>query len=313
MIDEQPTADSGNPVVTRVAVLAWLATAAAACGSSDDAMDRGDRLAAADRLQEASAEYQLAIRRRGRDPAILARLADLRVREGDVGGALDLYGELLERDSAYLPQAAAGLVSLARDARRRGQVDRMLRALEPVLASGLRWLPDSLRLAAAEGFWDRGEAARALPLFLSVGIEPSSHPTEEALLHVARSYEELGGCAEALPFFDAYLDRVRSPGAERTSAEWHYGSCLFRVAERMRAAGENRDAEATLARLIELGAPRPLLDDAHFARGEALLALGRGSEAREQFETVLRMNPARSGPLVQQAERRLRELRYGGS
>lgn len=291
-----------------------LAGLAAACAAPDDAVSRGDRLAAMDHLQEASAEYELALRREGEEPSILARLADLRVRQGDLGGALDLYGELLARDSTYAPRAAMGLLSLAENARRRGETDRMLRALEPVVASsGILWLPDSLRLAAAEGYWERGDPARALPLYLSLGVEPSGSSSEEALLHLARSYEDLGGCPEALPYFDEYLDRVRTPGAARTGAEWHYGSCLYEVAGRLREADENERAAEILSRLIDLEAPRPLLDDAHYARGEALLALDRRSEAREEFETVLRMNPARSGPLVQQAERRLRELRYGGS
>lgn len=313
MMGDEPTDVFRSGVSAPWPLVLGLALAASACGSSDGAVSRGDRLAAADRLQEASAEYQLALRRGDREPEILARLAELRVRRNDLGGALDLYGELLETDSTYLPQAAAGLVTLARDARQEGQTDRMLRALEPLLASGIRWVPDSLRLAAAEGYWSRSDPARALGLYLSLGVEPSAFTSNDALLHVARSYQELGGCTEALPFFDEYLDRVRSPGAERTGAQWHYGSCLYEVAGRLREAGENEKAARTLDRLIELKAPRPLLDDAHYSRGEALLGLGRTAAAVQEFETVLRMNPARSGPLVQQAERRLRELRYGGS
>ena len=299
------------PSSAALAVL--LSSVAAGCGSADGAVERGDRLAASERLQEAAAEYQLAIRREGRRTEVLARLAEVKVRQGELGESIDLYGELLEADSAFRPAAAAGLLSLAEEARREGQTDRMLRALEPVLEIGLDWVSDSLRLAAAEGFWERGDPARALPLYLSVVGAPEEIESTGVLLHVARSYEDLGGCTEALPYFSEYLDRVRSPGARRTSAQWHYGSCLFEVAGRHREAGESRDAAETLSRLLELGAPRPLMDDAHYARGEALLALGRQEDAREDFEAVLRMNPARSGPLVQQAERRLRELRYGGS
>lgn len=300
-----------TPLGAALAVL--LSVAAGACGSADGAVERGDRLAASDRLQEAAAEYQLAIRGEGRRSEVLARLAEVRVRQGELGESIDLYGELLEADSAYRSAASAGLLSLAEEARREGQTDRMLRALEPVLELGLDWVSDSLRLAAADGFWERGDPARALPLYLSVIGAPEEVESSGVLLRVARSYEDLGGCTEALPYFAEYLDRVRSPGARRTSAQWHYGSCLFEVAERHREAGASRDAVETLSRLLELDAPRPLMDDAHYARGEALMALGRDEDARQDFEAVLRMNPARSGPLVQQAERRLRELRYGGS
>lgn len=303
---------SGDSMVLRCMLAAGVAVAGAACGAAGGAVERGDRLAAADRLQEAMAEYELAMRSDGREPEILIRVAEIRVRQGRLGESVDLYDELLGQDSTYRAQAAAGLVSLAEEARERGRTDRMIRALEPVLEMGMSWVPDSLRLAAAEGYWTRGDPARALPLYLSVGAAPDAVDSSLILLHLARSYEEVGGCAEALPYFAEYLDRVRAPGSDRTGAEWHYGSCLFEVAGRLREAGANGEAEEFLTRLIELGAPRPLLDDAHHARGEARFALGQREEARADFEEVLRMNPARSGPLVQQAERRLRELRYGG-
>ncbi len=49
----------------------------------------------------------------------------------------------------------------------------------------------------------------------------------------------------------------------------------------------------------------------HFLRGEILFDQGREDAAAEDFRAVLELNPARSGPLVQVAEERLRQIRYG--
>ncbi len=142
---------------------------------------------------------------------------------------------------------------------------------------------------------------------------PDSASSPTVLYHVGRSYEELGSCAEALPYFRAYMSRRESGRrtAERTTAEWHYGSCLYAVAERERRSGEEEAALAKLTRLVELGIPRTLMDRAHFARGSVYEQLGRNELALEEFDQVLRLNPARSGPLVQMAEQRIRDLRYG--
>lgn len=308
------------PVRPGGAVLALVAVLASGGGAgcedrADDALLRGDRLLAVGSTEEAVAEYQLALRRRGEAPEVLLRLADTRARQGELQEALDHYARLLAADSSYRHQASAALVDVADSARSEGDRDRMLRALEPVLRMGLHRVPPGLRVAAAEEFWNRNEFSRALPLYLSAVTPGDTAVSDGVLLHVARTYEELGACREALPYFSEYLERSRRRrrGAERTSAEWHFGSCLFSVARTQGQAGEHEEAEETLTRLLELGAPTPLMDDAYFSRGEARLALGRDDEARSDFSQVLRLNPARSGPLVQQAEQRLRELRYSGS
>lgn len=349
-----------------------LALAASGCGqAAEDALARGDRMLAAGNVQEAVAEYKLAMRQRGEVPQVLLRLADSYARQGEVEETVRYVERLLAADSSYRHEAGAELLELAREARADGERDRMVRALEPVVELGAGMVPAEMRLALAEAYWERGEHERALPLYLSVVEPPDPPPLEPAVLdsvgriarprasggfpgpvpggesggtdesgetgqregersspgallpdsasspallyHVGRSYEELGSCAEALPYFRAYLGR-REPGrrtAERTTAEWHYGNCLYAVAERERRSGEDEPALAKLTRLIELGIPRTLMDRAHFARGAVYEELGRNDLALQEFDQVLRLNPARSGPLVQMAEQRIRELRYG--
>lgn len=343
-----------------------LALGASGCGeAAEDALARGDRMLAAGNVQEAVAEYKLAVRQRGETPQVLLRLADSYARQGEVEETVRYVERLLAADSSYTHEAGSELLELAREARAGGERDRMVRALEPVVELGAGMIPAEMRLALAEAYWERGEHERALPLYLSVVEPPDPPPLEPAVLdsvgraarprgaggflepgsagesgdaggqeaagtergallpdsasspavlyHVGRSYEELGSCDEALPYFRAYLGR-REAGrrtAERTTAEWHYGNCLYAVAERERRSGEDEAALAKLTRLIELGIPRTLMDRAHFARGAVYEELGRNDLALQEFDQVLRLNPARSGPLVQMAEQRIRELRYG--
>lgn len=348
------TTEFGEGALPGLSLCAVLAAAVAGCGgSADDALARGDRLLASGDTAEAVAEYKLAARQRGEGPEILLRLGDAYAGQGEVEEAVRYFSLLLAADSSYRHQVGAALVELARDARDRGERDRMVRALSPVRELGADLIPPRMRLALAEAHWERDEHERALPLYLSVIEPPDPPPLDPAVLdsvgrtarpggggaaeagrdtarpfalpdsasspavlyHVGRSYEELGACAEALPYFRAYLNR-RGAGrrtAERTTAEWHFGSCLYAVARDERRAGERQAALAKLTRLIELGVPRTLMDRAHFARGSVYQETGRDDLALDEFDRVLRLNPARSGPLVEMAEQRIREIRYGSS
>jgi hypothetical protein len=118
----------------------------------------------------------------------------------------------------------------------------------------------------------------------------------------------MGGCGEALSWFERYLE---TPGGDRTAARWQYGECLFETAQEERAAGDDREAEVHLSTLIEQGVPRTHLDRAHYLRGEIRLEQEDRDGAEADFEAVLTLNPVRTGSLVRLAEERLREIRYG--
>ncbi len=62
--------------------------------------------------------------------------------------------------------------------------------------------------------------------------------------------------------------------------------------------------------MIALGAPRALLDDAWFERGELMFSLGRFDEASRSYQRVLDLNPSRTGRRVRKAEERMRTIRY---
>lgn len=300
-----------------------------------EALERGDRLLGEERLEAAIAEYKLARRQGGESPDILLRLGHAYAISGDVDESIRYYGALLERDSSYVWQAAADLGEAARQALDRGASEYMVRALQPLADQDLGLLPRDLRLALARQHSRNGEHGLALPLYLSVlergsgerggedsgeGVPSSNGETRRDTRHavppgvfyeVGRSYEELGGCLEAVGWFERYLAEAGRRAPEATSARWHLGNCLFQAAEEDRKAGRPRKALLQLDRVVELGVPQTLLDRAHYLRGELLLGLGEQEKALRAYEEVLRLNPSRSGLLVRRAEERIRDIRFG--
>ena len=293
-----------------VAALAALLLLSAACGGSpDDAVERGDRLYGSGQTDAAIAEYRLALRQRGDEPEVLLRLGGAYGEKGEVEASLRYIRRLLAVDSTYQYQAAAVLSEAARVALERGAPDNMARALAPVEQMGVGLIPPDLRLPLARHYSGLSDHGRALPLYLLAVDGESTSPEVE--LETARTFQELGGCREALGYFESYLARGGSAGTDRSGVRWQYGNCLFTVAEEDQQRGSTRSAETRLDVLIEQGVPRTLLDRAHFERGELLLARGAYQEAETDFLAVLDLNPARSGPLVAMAEERIREIRYG--
>lgn len=304
---------SGRRVGTGRAATGWLLFACfvlPSCGDdSGGSLERGDRLLGGGETDAAVAEYRLARRQAGDEPEVVLRLAHARALQGDVEGSLRWYARLLEADSSFRYQAAADLVQAARQALERGGSERLARTLRPVLDLGVDLVPGDLRTIVALHYAERGEFEEALPILLSLehGEDP---PPPDVTFWTARAYEELGSCEQAVDHFRRFLDESDGDGSRRESARWHFGRCLFEVAE---ARWRDGDVDATLERLAtltRLGVPRTILDRAYFLQGEALLARDRPQEALEAFQQVLRLNPARSGPLTRDAEEMIRRIRY---
>jgi tetratricopeptide (TPR) repeat protein len=291
--------------------LAVALASAGACGGSDGPLEQGDRLMAVGAVDEAIAEYKLALRTRGEEPDVLLRLGSAYGRRGEVEAALQYLRRTLARDSSYRDVVAVEMAGAARVALENGSPDNMARALEMVLPMGLGYVPADLKLALADYHADLSDYGRALPLYLSALESGEAEP--ETWLATAVAFQEVGGCNEALAYFERYLDSPRSDRGAGSAARWQYGQCLFSVAEQERAAGRSGAALEKLDLLIGQGVPRTLLDRAHFARGEILRRSGNVEAAEREYELVRELNPARTGPLVRLAEERIREIRYGKS
>lgn len=295
----------------RALVAAALLGVVACGGPSEESLERGDRLLGAGELESAIAEYKLALRQGGESAPVLLRLGQAYARHGDVEETIRYYEPLLETDSSHMYQMAGDLIGLARDALARGARENVARALRPLLEVSVGLVPVDLRLALARHYWQDGDYAAALPLYLSSLTEGGEEIPAAVHFETGRAYEEMGGCLEALEYFSVYLEAAARDAPQVPSARWHYGSCLFEMAETDHAAGRPRAALEKLDRMVRLGVPQTLLDRAHFLRGELLLAMGEQERALDAYREVLRLNPTRSGSLVQQAEGRIRQIRFG--
>jgi tetratricopeptide (TPR) repeat protein len=290
-----------------VAISSVLVAPACGDGGQQTAVDRGDQLLAAGHADAAIAEYKLALRQIGQEPEILLRLGHAYAATGDVDASLEYLRPLLESGPEYRFQVATELSEAARVARERGSPDNMARAMEPVLALGIGIVPEDLRYPLATYYAELSDWNRAIPLYLAV-LE-GEEPPADAVLETARAFQEVGGCREALGYFERYLETASR--RDRREATWEYGSCLYEVAMADRAEGRPAEAADKFDRLIEQGVPRNLLDKAHYNRGEIRLELGDLPGAESDFLAVLELNPVRTGPLVRLAEERIREIRFG--
>ena len=274
-----------------------------------DAIDRGDRLFGEGRLDAAIAEYKFALRQESDERALL-RLGAVYGMRGDIETSRRYYAELLAVDSAYRFQVAAGLSAAARNALERGNRQSAARALEPLVELGTGMVPRDLTLPLARHYWEDNEFEEALPLYLKV-LSDSTDVGPGVFYETARAFQELGACGEAITYYERYLAEAERRDRLRPEAEWSLGNCLYEVAEEDWQNGRPAAAQERVARLIRLGVPRTLQDRAQFLFGELSLALGDRDAALGAFEEVLRLNPSRTGPLVERAEARIREIRFG--
>ena len=301
-----------------IAALA-LAAIAAACADNEPAIARGDRLWADSNYVGALAEYRLAVGQRGDDDARL-RLAHAYARAGELGQARDQYAALVEQAPERAEQAVRDLLLLADRARARGDEYGAASAVEAALtmAPELQIPDQTARLARF--YAERDEPERALAYYRRAlsAVAPDSAPRllyEMGLLH-----ENNDRCAVAVDFYRAFREQAARAGSTEqrgpmrslvTESRWHLGSCTFRLAGEAAQAGRLTDALAGYARVIELGEPENLLDQAWFEHGETLYALARYDEALESYRTVLERNPSRTGQLVERARRRMDQIRFG--
>jgi len=290
--------------------LAACALVLAACRDGEDAMARGDRLWADSAYGAALAEYRLALQQAPGDESVLLRVAHGYATAGQMEEAREAYGELLARGAKHTDQAVFDYVRLARKAFQRGDRYGMAVAVEAAL--GLRPQIGLGDLAAplARYYAENGEPARALPLYERALAEAAPDSAAEFLYEIGRIEEALGQCREAIGSFSAY--RQRKPEGPRVGeARWHTGSCALTLARQAHRDGKLPEALEHLDLVLELGVPENVQDQAWFERGEILFAIGRFDEALAAYRRVLDLTPTRTGQLVERAQRRIDQIRFG--
>ncbi|MEE9207086.1 MAG: tetratricopeptide repeat protein [Gemmatimonadota bacterium] len=288
-----------------------LAVALGAC-TEPSAIEKGDLLMAAIQVDAAIAEYKLAQRQLGDDPEVLLRLGNAYGQRGDVEASLRYFRQVLAADTSYRYLVASELIELARGAQRRGSLDNMARALQPLQDDRLGLISHDLKVTLAGYYQEQGDYGQALPLYLFLldSEDGADSVPMDVWFQTGHAFKEMGGCSEALRYFATFLESKGLSGATLTAARWEYGECLYEVAEEEATSGRRGQARLKLDRLIEQGVPRTVLDRGHFLRAELRVLAGELSAAQKDFQAVLDLNPSRTGRLAQLAEQRLREIRY---
>lgn len=296
-------------------LLAGLLAATSACvdrATENTAVRRGDVAFAADSLDEALAEYRLALRQGSRDADVLARAAHTFAELGQVDEAADLYRQAADADPRWGDQAAADLMHLARRAAWGRERFRMATAVQ----EALRFRPGiglgDLALPLARHHFQNGEYSRALPLYQRALMRADTVP--EILFEIGQAYEEIGDCRRALGHYEAFYEAA--PRSQRDAALLYIGSCALSVARELHegpavSTEDMEEARTLVGRYLEVGEPRSLQGEAYFLLGEIHAALGECSEAQDAFAQVLRLESVGGGALMTRARERFDLLRFG--
>jgi len=301
----------GSRPLATLAVLAGLAAYGCEPGDEGSTLRRGDQAFARDSLEEALAEYRLAVRQAGEDADVLGRVGHTYATLRRVDEAADFYARAAEKDERWADLGAADLVHLAREAALENDPFLMASAMEVVRTLRPGVTVPELTLPLARHYFQTGEYGRALPLYQrALSEERDSLPS--VVLEIGQAHEQIGDCPSALVFFERYRGLVR-PGAQG-EADWYIGNCSFQVARELRDRGGDTALEEALRhvnRTLEMGEPRNLLGQAWFEKGEILSELGDCDGSLEAFSQVRYYEPSSSSALVRRAQQRFDEIRFG--
>lgn len=296
-----------------------LAGACAPSSMESGAVARGDEAWARGDMEEALAEYRLAVQAGDRSAPTLARLSHAYARLDRVDDAYESYTQTLTMEPAFADQAAGDMVQLARRAHARDDrfgmatAVRAARTFQPGVSAA------DLALPLARHYGDLGEYDQALPHYEEAlgAVVPDSAP--ELVYETALAYEELGDCSTGLIYFEQYRELI--PRWRRGEVNWHIGNCSYLIAEEIwsevpdSARGldspEEQEALQLLETTINLREPRNRLAAAFFRKGEILALRGECDAAVDAFRRVILEDPSGNSPLVSRARQRIDELRFG--
>jgi tetratricopeptide (TPR) repeat protein len=289
----------------------------AACGDGgveQSTLERGDVAFASGNLEEALAEYRLAVSQSdGSDPQVLLRAGHAYAALGRVDEAAVHFRQAVERDPAVRPQAVADLMRLARRAWEDGESYQMASAVQEAMLLEPSIGLEAMALPLARHYYADGEYGRALPLYRRA-LEGSADSLPEVVFEIGRAYEGIGDCANGLIFFEQFRERVRR--SQRGEVDWFIGRCSFQRARELRGqpqpeAADLEEALRLVDRVLEVGEPRSILGEAWFERGEVLASMGDCDAAAESFRQVRVVEGAGGGALVQRAQQRFNEITFG--
>ena len=273
-------------------------------------ISRGDQAFANGDLEEALAEYRLALRQGSTDPDTYARIAHTFVGLKRIDDARENYRLAVAQDSSLADQALSDFVHLAREENGVGDRFGMASAVQTALEFRPGISLEDLVLPLAQHYSDIGEYGRALSFYQKTlsALDPDSLP--RILFETAVAYDEVGDCESAVIYYEEYRERL--PQWRRSEVDWRLGHCSFELAQLRRAEGDDEEALRFLETLLSIGEPRNRQARGFFIKGEILGFRGECEAAIEAFEEVPVMDPSGTSSVVDSAELRIDQIRFGG-
>ena len=273
-------------------------------------ISRGDQAFAKGDLEEALAEYRLALRQGSTEPETYARIAHTYVGLKRIDDARENYRLAVAQDSSLADQALSDFVHLAREENRVSDRFGMASAVQTALEFRPGISLEDLVLPLAQHYSDIGEYGRALPFYQKTlsALDPDSLP--RILFETAVAYDEVGDCESAVIYYEEYRERL--PRWRRSEVDWRLGHCSFELAQVRRAEGDDDEALRFLETLLDIGEPRNRQARGFFMKGEILGFRGECEAAIEAFEEVPVMDPSGTSSVVDSAELRIDQIRFGG-
>lgn len=295
-----------------VAVLLGLLLLLGACSplvEEGTAVARGDEAFARGDVDEALAEYRLALGQGATDAPTYARAAHAFLTLGRVDEAREHYQAAVQSDPTLADQAAADFIHLAKKERELGDGFGMAAAVRTAAEFRPGVTVDHLSLPMARHFSTTREFDRALPYYQKALALLDSDSLPELLFEAGVAYDEVGDCESAILFYGDYRERL--PPWRREEVDWRLGNCSLQLARMSRARGQDDEALRHLDTFLGIGEPRNLLAVGYFEKGEILGARGECQAAIEAFQEVLVVDPSGSSPVVVRAEERIDQIRFG--
>jgi tetratricopeptide (TPR) repeat protein len=313
--------------------------------AEEGALARGDQAWVAGDVEEALAEYRLALQQGNTDAEVYARIGHGYAELGKIDEAGNYYHLAAERDSAFAEQAVSDLVRLARAAETRGDRFGVAAAMEASLEFRPGVSVAELALPLARYYSQSGEYGRALPFYAKALATAPADTASEVLFETGLAHEQVGDCERALVFYEQFAEVASA--AQTSEVSWRIGECSYLLATRIRGDLERAKREGIvppggfvsedalpgsephalptaedvtaleevalmhLERTITLGEPRNRQAQAYFEKGELLAARGECDAAVEAFRQVGRVDPSGTGTLVVRARERIDQIRFG--
>jgi tetratricopeptide (TPR) repeat protein len=292
--------------------LALLAGLGSGClPQREDHLAKASRFLADGKLDDAAAEYRVALRDSPRPAAeLLWKLGLLNLDAKNLTEARSLLARLVDLDAGSRARVADAYLLFAARWFKAGDPFSAIQAIEAARATDPDRNLGPYYYEVGDYYFELPDYERAVQEYL-LAIAMAPGIDREAVYRLALAQERLGRWAQAVKHFRAYAEAAPPERASR-ELRYHLGEAAYRAAEAAFLAHDYGEALDYLRNVLDTGQPESRLDDAYYLLGELRYRRGDVEGAEAAFEKVLELSPSSSSRLYGEAERRLLDIRIGG-